>query len=348
MSGNEDLIEVREAHRFDREALERYLAARVPGFSGPVRVRQFEGGQSNPTFMLETPERRYVMRKKPPGKLLKSAHMVDREYRVIEALAETDVPVPRVHCLCQDEGVIGTSFYVMEYVEGRVIRRPDLPGASREERSAIYDSMNEVLASLHSVDFEAVGLSDFGKPGNYFERQIGRWTAQYRAAQTEELTDMEDLTRWLPENIPADDSVSIVHGDFRLENSIFPATGTRMLALLDWELSTIGHPLADLAYNCMIYHFPTTADTDLVDVDCEATGIPTEEAYVKAYCRRTGRTAIQNWNFYLAFSFFRLASISQGVYKRGLDGIASSARALEFEDKCRLLAAAACSILGGR
>ena len=348
MPGDEGLIEVREAHEFDQGALERYMATRLAGFSGITRVRQFEGGQSNPTFLVETPERPYVLRKKPPGKLLKSAHMVDREYRVIEALGETDVPVPRVYFLCQDEGVIGTSFYVMEYVAGRVIRRPDLPAASREERSAIYDSMNDVLARLHSVDIDSVGLGDFGRPGNYFERQIGRWTAQYRASQTEELADMEDLVRWLPENIPADDSVSIVHGDFRLENSIYHATRPRLMALLDWELSTIGHPLADLAYNCMVYHHPTTAEADLIDVDYAATGIPTEEAYVEAYCRRTGRTGIEDWSFYLAFSFFRLASIAQGVYKRGLDGNASSARALEFEDKCGLLAAAACSILGRR
>jgi aminoglycoside phosphotransferase (APT) family kinase protein len=329
---------VRAAHRFDEAALERYLAAHMAGFAPPFSVQQFGGGQSNPTFLLTAGGKRYVLRKKPPGKLLKSAHQVDREFRIMKALAQTDVPVPRMHVLCEDESVIGTAFYVMDFLEGRIFRDPQLPGVAPKERAAIYDSMNDVLARLHKVDFAAVGLGDYGKPGNYFDRQVARWITQYRGAQTEEITEMEQLIDWMPRHIPADDSVSIAHGDYRLENSIFHPTEPRMIAVLDWELSTIGHPLADLAYNCMGYHVMNPRQGGLVGLDYGATGIPSERDYVAKYCARTGRGEISNWSFYLSFSVFRLASISQGVYKRGLDGNASSETAAQLGNSCRFLA----------
>ena len=329
---------VRAAHRFDEAPLERYLRANMAGFEGPLAVQQFGGGQSNPTFLLSAGGRKYVMRKKPPGLLLKSAHQVDREYRIMKALAATDVPVPKMHVLCEDESVVGTAFYVMDFLEGRIFRDPQLPGVAPAERTAIYDSMNDVLARLHKVDFVKIGLGDFGKPGNYFDRQIARWITQYRAAQTDDIPDMERLIEWMPKNIPNDDSVSIAHGDYRLENSIFHPTEPWMIAVLDWELSTIGHPLADLAYNCMGYRVQNPRQGGLVGVDHAATGIPTEQAYVSKYCARVGRDRIDNWPFYLSFSVFRLASIAQGVYKRGLDGNASSATAATFGNTCQFLA----------
>ncbi len=329
---------VRAAHHFDEAALERYLRAHMAGFEGPLSVQQFGGGQSNPTFLLSAGPKRYVMRKKPPGQLLKSAHQVDREYRIMKALSQTDVPVPRMHALCEDESVVGTAFYVMDFLEGRIFRDPQLPGLAPAERTAIYDSMNDVLARLHKVDFAKVGLGDFGRPGNYFDRQIARWITQYRAAQTDEIADMERLIEWMPKNIPSDDSVTIAHGDYRLENSVFHPTEPRMIAVLDWELSTIGHPLADLAYNCMGYRVQNPRQGGLVSVDFAATGIPSEHAYVSKYCARVGRDRIENWPFYLSFSVFRLASISQGVYKRGLDGNASSATAATSGNSCQFLA----------
>jgi aminoglycoside phosphotransferase (APT) family kinase protein len=329
---------VRAAHRFDEAALEQYLRANMKGFEGPLSVQQFGGGQSNPTFLLSAGGRKYVMRKKPPGQLLKSAHQVDREYRIMKALSATDVPVPKMHVLCEDESVVGTAFYVMDFLEGRIFRDPQLPGVAPSERAAIYDSMNDVLARLHKVDFARVGLGDFGKPGNYFDRQIARWITQYRAAQTDDIPDMEKLIEWMPKNIPHDDSVSIAHGDYRLENTIFHPTEPRLIAVLDWELSTIGHPLADLAYNCMGYRVQNPRQGGLVGVDFAATGIPTEHAYVATYCARVGRDRIDHWPFYLSFSVFRLASIAQGVYKRGLDGNASSATAATFGNTCQFLA----------
>lgn len=340
--------EVRSAHRFDVAALEAYMQQHVAGFRGPLTVRQFTGGQSNPTFLLTASDQRYVMRKKPPGKLLASAHQVDREYRVIRALASTDVPVARVYALCMDDAVIGSAFYVMDCVEGRIFRDPQLPGLSREERAAIYDEMNDVMARLHRVDHEAVGLADFGKPGNYFQRQIGRWTKQYEAARTDDVEAMTNLIRWLPAHIPPGDETCIVHGDFRLENSIFHPTEPRMLAMLDWELSTLGHPLADLAYNCLLYHMNSPTQGSLVGIDLAAMGIPTEQEYVADYCRRTGRPDVENWDFYLAFSLFRLASIAQGVYKRGLDGNASSEQAMTYGMICQLLAHLAWSMVEKR
>ena len=328
---------VRAAHRFDEAVLERYLRTHMAGFEGPLGVQQFGGGQSNPTYLLSVGAKRYVMRKKPPGQLLKSAHQVDREYRIMKALASTDVPVPTMHVLCEDASIVGTAFYVMDFLEGRIFRDPRLPDLSPSERAAIYDNMNDLLARLHKVDFAGVGLGDFGWPGNYFERQISRWITQYRAAQTDQIADMERLIDWMPKNIPLDDSVSIAHGDYRLENSIFHPTEPRMIAVLDWELSTIGHPLADLAYNCMGYRVQNPRQGGLVGVDFAATGIPSEQAYVAKYCERVGRDRIENWPFYLSFSVFRLASISQGVYKRGLDGNASSATAATSGNSCQFL-----------
>jgi len=345
MSLAEETTEIRDAHRFDTSALERWLRERIGSFNGSLAVRQFAGGQSNPTFLLTAGERRYVMRKKPPGKLLPSAHQVDREYRVMKALADTGVPVPRMVGLCEQEEVIGTAFYVMDFVEGRIFRDMQLRDLTPGDRSAVYDSMNESLAKLHKVDYRSVGLEDFGKPGNYFERQIGRWTKQYKAAETERIESMERLIEWLPTHVPSDDSTTIAHGDYRLENTIFHPTEPRMIAILDWELSTIGHPLADLAYNCMPYHIVNPSIGTLVDVDFETTGIPSEQAYVAKYCERTGRAGIAQWEFYVAFSIFRLASISQGVYKRGLDGNASSTGAMLFKEICRLLADMAWNIL---
>lgn len=329
---------VRAAHRFDEAALERYLVKAVAGFEAPLSVQQFGGGQSNPTFLLSAGGKRYVMRKKPPGVLLKSAHQVDREYRIMKALAATDVPVPKMHVLCEDESVVGTAFYVMDFLDGRIFRDPRLPGVSPTERAAIYDSMNDVLARLHKVDLARTGLTDFGKPGNYFDRQVARWITQYRAAQTDQIPEMEKLIEWMPLNIPKDDSVSIAHGDYRLENTIFHPTEPRMIAVLDWELSTIGHPLADLAYNCMGYHVQNPRQGGLVGVDHAASGIPNEADYVAKYCARVGRGKIGNWSFYLSFAVFRLASIAQGVYKRGLDGNASSETAAQFGNTCQFLA----------
>ncbi len=336
MSG--EPTQVRAAHRFDEANLERYLTRHVEGFAGPLDVKQFAGGQSNPTFLLSAGGKHYVLRKKPPGVLLKSAHQVDREFRVMKALAATEVPVPKMYVLCEDESIIGTSFYVMEFLDGRIFRDPQLPGLSASERAAIYDGMNDVLARLHKVDLAKTGLGDFGKPGNYFERQIARWIMQYRAAQTDDIAEMEKLIEWMPRHIPADDSVTIAHGDYRLENSIFHPSEPRMIAVLDWELATIGHPLADLAYNCMGYHVMNPRQGGLVGIDFKATGIPTERDYVSRYCERVGRGAIDDWSFYVSFSVFRLASISQGVYKRGLDGNASSETAAQLGNYCRFLA----------
>lgn len=327
MPGSQELTEVRVAHRFDEARLADYLAHNVPGFTGPLTVRQFEGGQSNPTFLLETPGQRYVLRKKPPGKLLPTAHMVEREYRVLSALQHTGVPVARVFVLCEDDAIIGTAFFVMEFVEGRIFWDPTLPDLSAEETRAVYSEMNRVLAALHTLGPDAIGLSDFGKPGNYFERQIRRWSKQYVAAKTEELPAMDHLMAWLPENVPDDDTISIVHGDYRLDNMIFAPTRPEVIALIDWELSTLGHPLADLAYNCMAFHLERAGIPGLSGVAGGAGGVPTEDEYVAEYCRRTGRSDIPRFGFYLAFSMFRLASICQGVYARSLQGNASSARA---------------------
>ncbi len=335
---------IREAHRFDVVRLEAYCRDAVEGFKGPLEVRQFEGGQSNPTFLLTTPARRYVMRKKPPGILLASAHQVDREYRVMKALAGTGVPVPRMYALCEDDAVIGTSFYVMEFLDGRVFRDQTMPASNEAERRAVYANLARNLAGLHKVDYEAVGLSDFGKPGNYFERQIGRWIKQYRSAETADVPAMEELIEYLPKHIPGDRTVTIAHGDYRLGNTMFHPTEPRMIAVLDWELCTIGHPFADVAYACMYDLGGIAGGIGPID-RTKTPGVPTDAEFVAEYCRHAGRDGIPHWNFYLAFSMFRLASISQGVYKRGLDGNASSERAMTLGDACANLANAAWQIV---
>jgi len=314
----------------DVAALSKYLSSAIPGFSGELSAEKFAGGQSNPTFKLSAGGEHYVLRRKPAGELLKSAHAVDREFRVITALQDTDVPVPRTYVLCEDESVIGSMFYVMEYKEGRILWDPTLPDASGpEERAAIYDAMNLTMASLHNVDVEKVGLADFGRPGNYFERQVNRWSKQYRASETDHVPAMETLMEWLPANIPEDDGVvSLVHGDYRLDNMMFHPEEPRVIALLDWELSTLGHPLADLANQCMAWMLPRDGGIiGLAGVDRTSLGIPTDEEYIARYCERTGRSGIDNWPFYLAFSLFRLAGIVQGIKKRAQIGTASSTEA---------------------
>jgi len=312
-----------------------------------LTATKFAHGQSNPTFLIESASGKYVLRRKPPGKLLKSAHAVDREYRVMTALAGTDVPVPRTYLLCEDESVIGSVFFLMEFVDGRVLWDPSLPELDKTQRGAIFDQMNRVLAAVHSIDVEAAGLSDYGKPGNYFERQVSRWTGQYRASETKTIAEMDRVINWLQENTPADDGrVALVHGDFRLDNMIFHRSEPRVLALVDWELSTLGHPFADLAYQCMQWRVDGGGIIPgLGDVDRTALGIPSEEEYVRMYCRRMGIDSIPDWNFYLVFSFFRLAAILQGVRKRALDGIASNERAMKLGELVRPLAAMASKLL---
>lgn len=318
---------VRDAYRMDEEKLAAYLQGRIDGFQGPLKVSQFKGGQSNPTYLLESASGRYVLRRKPPGKLLKSAHAVDREYRVIRALHEAGFPVPRPWLLCEDDDVAGTTFFVMDYVEGRIFWELDLPGLAPDERGRIYDDMNRVLAALHTLDYKALGLADYGKPGNYFERQISRWSKQYRASETQPVAAMDYLVEWLPRNIPDDDASSIVHGDYRLDNLIIHPTESRIIAVLDWELSTIGHPLGDFTYHLMAWQMPEVGfgSAGLRDKDLAALGIPDEETYVARYCERTGRdTGIENREFYAAYNLFRLAAILQGIAGRVRDGTAAS------------------------
>jgi aminoglycoside phosphotransferase (APT) family kinase protein len=322
-----------EVESLDPAVLETYLESAIAGFRGPVDLRKFSGGQSNPTFLLSTPNGRYVLRRQPPGKLLKSAHAVDREFRVMHALANTAVPVPRVHHLCEDRSVIGSMFYVMEYVDGRIFWDASIPEVSRDERTAVYDEMNRVLAELHKVDPAQVGLGDYGKPGSYFERQYERWTAQYRASELQTIQPMEQLVEWLGRNLPDDDRrVSLVHGDYRLDNMIFDPLSPRAIAVLDWELSTLGHPFADVGYLCMQLRMPQQVGkmSGLRGRDLEELGIPAEAEYVARYCERMGIPGIDGFSFYVAFSFFRLAAIIQGVAKRALDGNASNRNAMEL------------------
>jgi len=333
MMKKEEIRSVRSAHRFNEDALADYLSKKLANFPPKITVQQFGYGQSNPTFLITNGETEVVLRKKPPGKLLPSAHAIDREYRIIKTLENTGVPVPRVYLMCEDTSIIGTPFYVMEKVEGRIFRHPTAPEiTSPAARKAVYDSMNETLAKIHQVDWEAAGLSDFGKSGNYMARQISRWTKQYEASKTDHIESMENLMEWLSAHVPDDDCTTIVHGDFRLENLIIHPTEPRVVATLDWELSTLGHPLADLAYNCFGYYFPSRGEqlSGFGDLDLKAFGIPSEKDYMAAYCRRTGREKINDWEFFVAFGIFRLAAIVQGVYKRGLDGNASSADAKAY------------------
>ena len=334
---------VQERHRFDASVLAGYLRGRLPGFEGPLQVAQFKGGQSNPTFLLSTPAASYVLRRKPPGKLLPSAHAIDREYRVMSALRDSAVPVPKTFCLCEDEAVIGTAFYVMEHVAGRILWDPALPDVSPAERAAIFDSMNAAIAALHRVDYAAVGLADYGRPGNYFARQIGRWTTQYRASETERIDAMERLIEWLPAHIPASEAAALVHGDYRLDNLVFHATEPRVVAVLDWELSTLGHPMADFAYHALAWSMPTGEMRGLAGLDLSTLGIPSADDYVARYCERVGAALPMpvEWNFYVAYNLFRGAAISQGIMKRALDGSAASAHALQAGRKARAVAEAA-------
>ncbi len=330
-SGTRD---VREAHQFDIAQLEEYMLSHVESFHGPLSVQQFKGGQSNPTYLLESPSGKYVMRRKPPGKLLKSAHAVDREFRVISALYAADFPVPRPHVLCKDEEIVGTMFFIMEFVEGRIFWELDLPESDPAERTAIYEDLGQTIAKLHNFDYEKIGLGDYGKPGNYFARQISRWSKQYYASKTNKLENMDKLINWLPDHIPDDESASVVHGDFRLDNLVIHPTEPEIIAVLDWELSTIGHPLGDFTYHLMAWQTPEIGigSSGLLGKDLSALGIPTEDEYVASYCKRTNRAdGIQNRDFYSAYNFFRIAAILQGIAGRVRDGTAASAYAKRAE-----------------
>ena len=335
-------------HSVDTAALQAYLAEHLEGFAGPMQIEQFKGGQSNPTFKLITPERAYVMRTKPgpAARLLASAHAIEREFRVMRALQGSEVPVPRMHLLCEDETVLGRAFYIMEFMPGRVLWEQSLPAFDNTGRAAIYDEMNRVIAALHRVDVNAAGLSGYGKPGNYFERQIGRWSKQYLASITEPIDAMAELMAWLPAHMPAsardETEVSVVHGDFRLDNLVFHETEPRVIAVLDWELSTLGHPLADFSYHCMSWHIPPGQFRGIGGLDLAALGIPDVRAYVRRYCERTGRAepdaVMADWNFYLAYNLFRMAGILQGIAKRVVDGTASSEQARQAAAGARPLA----------
>lgn len=330
-------------HAFDEATLARYLSAHVEGRWSELKVEQFKGGQSNPTFLLTAGGgQRYVLRRKPPGNLLPSAHAVDREYRVISALADTEVPVARAHALCEDTSVIGAMFYVMDYVEGRVLWDPRLPDLGNDQRRAHYAELGRVIAALHRVDYDAVGLADYGKPGNYIERQVARWTKQYKAAETETIDAVERLIEWLPARIPPGDETTIVHGDYRFDNVIFHRSEPRILAVLDWELSTLGHPLVDFAYHCMTWRMPAAEGSrGLAGLDLAALGIPTEADYLQTYMQATGRTQAvshEHWTYYLVFNMFRLVGILQGIMARALQGNASNAQALQAGRRARPLA----------
>lgn len=340
--------EVSGSHAFDIPALGTYLSQHLEGFQGPLTVQIFKGGQSNPTYKLITPGRAYVMRTKPGpvAKLLPSAHAVEREFKVMQGLAGTDVPAPRMHCLCEDESVIGRAFFIMEFIEGRVLWDQSLPGMTKVERAEIYDEMNRVISALHRVPFAERGLAGYGKPGNYFERQIGRWSKQYSASITQPIDEMDQLMAWLPAHVPVaamdPGMVSIVHGDFRLDNLIFHPSQPRVLAVLDWELSTLGHPLADLSYHCMGWHIPPGTFRGIGGLDLPSLGIPTEAEYVRRYCERTGlstpEAVLNDWDFYLAYNLFRMAAILQGIAKRIEAGTAASAQAVASAAGARPLA----------
>lgn len=336
------------AQAFDQGALTAWLTQHLSGFCGPLRIESFKGGQSNPTYKLITPGQTYVMRSKPApaAKLLPSAHAIEREFNAMQALAQTDVPVPKMLCLCEDESVIGRAFYVMSMVEGRIWWDQSLPDLATSERAAIYDEMNRVIAALHTVDYQAIGLRNYGKPGNYFERQISRWSKQYVASITEPIAAMDKLMDWLPAHIPAmardERMVSVVHGDYRMDNLVFHPSEPRVIAVLDWELSTLGHPLADFSYHCMAWHIPPGAFRGIGGLDLATLGIPAEDEYIRRYCQRTGLAApaqlATDWSFYMAYNLFRMAAILQGIGKRAQDGTAASAQALRAAAGARPLA----------
>lgn len=331
---------VAPAHAFDEARLADWLHTHVPGFEGPLQVAQFRGGQSNPTFLLSAGGRRYVLRRKPMGELLPSAHAVDREFRVIRALAGSAVPVAHAHALCEDPSVIGSAFYVMDHVEGRIFWDPTLPGMNSAERGAIYDELNRVLAALHQVNPAAVGLADYGRPGAYLERQVARWSRQYKAAETEPIEAADRLIDWLPRHMPPEGETRIVHGDYRLDNVIFHPTEPRILAVLDWELSTLGDPLVDFAYHCLSWRMPP-GSRGLAGINTAALGIPGEAHHLARYLLRTGRTQPvppRDWNYYLVFNMFRLVGILQGIAKRAQQGNASNATAVETGKRARPLA----------
>ncbi len=339
--------EVRPAHRFDEARLRDYLATRLDGIGATLGVRQFAVGQSNPTFLIESGSRRYVLRKKPPGVLLPSAHLIEREYRILTALKHSAVPVPDALLFCDDAGVIGTAFYVMAHVEGRVVPNPAMPGFSSSERAAIYDSMNATLAALHDVDWRALGLADFGKPAGYIARQIALWTRQYDSAKRDVIPAMDQLIERLPRAMPQGEETTIAHGDFRLGNLILHPREPSVVAVLDWELSTLGHPLSDLAYNCLGYHLAAgeAISPGLVGLDLDALGIPREADYLARYTRRRGKEPIARWPFYVAFALFRFASIVQGVHDRALKGNASAENAMAYGAAVPRLAETACRLL---
>ena len=341
MQNQPELTEVRDAHRLDLNRLGGYLAEYLPQISNELSARQFKHGQSNPTYLLRSGDHTFVLRKKPPGKLLRGAHLVEREFRVISKLSALDFPVPGTLHLCENDSIIGTAFYVMEYISGGIYQDITLPSMNPEERSAIYVSMARVLAQLHGINWKATGLADYGKHGNYIRRQIALWSHQYEATKTEEIDDMNWLMAWLPENIPSGDETTLVHGDYRLGNIILAPNEPQVAAVLDWELSTLGHPLTDLAYNCLAYHLPVEMKNPpgLIGVNLSELGIPHEKDHIAAYCRAAGREErIPNWSFYIIFSMFRLASISQGVYARALQGNASASNAMEFGERTKQLA----------
>ena len=324
--------------KFDEAGLATFMEANVEGFNGPLTVEKFKGGQSNPTYLLSTPTKKYVLRRKPPGKLLPSAHAVDREYRVMTALHGAGFPAPKTFALCEDADVIGTPFFIMDFVEGRIFWDSSLPEAEKTERKPLYDALVDTLADLHLVDYKKIGLEDYGKPGNYFERQIGRWSKQFKAAETDPIDEMEKLIAWLPAGIPQDNTTSIVHGDFRFDNAIMHPTEPKTLAVLDWELSTLGHPLADFTYFLMVWHFPPDVRGGLAGLDLADLGIPSADDAIVRYSERTGRGEIKDVDFCLAYNMFRLASIAQGVYARALQGNASSPEAIKIGSQIEPLA----------
>ncbi len=319
-----------EQHDLPLARLDRWMRDNIDGFRGPLAAEQFEGGQSNPTYKLLSGAGSYVLRRKPLGRLLPSAHAVDREYRVMRALSGTAVPVPKVYALCEDDAVIGSAFYVMEFLDGRIFWDPRLPGLAPAERRAMFQSMNTVIAALHSVDHVEAGLAAFGRPGNYLARQVARWSRQYQASETEKQPAMDRLIEWLPCHLPPEPEPRIVHGDYRIDNLIYHPTEPRVIGVLDWELSTIGDPLADFAYHAMAWRVTPELFRGLAGVDFEASGIPTEEEYVASYCERTGRARTGDWEFYMVYSLFRLAAIMQGIAKRAIDGTAASPEAVEL------------------